>query len=271
MSYGVLRDALIKMPPTGELGFEGLSATLLSALTGDRFYVARSGDQPTDAVSSTGGIAIQGKRYNKTPLDETEFEGDFHKACRLCYRLECYVLAATRTTAQLATLADELQRITGVDILLLEFGAADSELSALCLSFWEKIRHFPQLSQLDSTFTDWANTEAARPEVRATVERVRASLTQSAALAATLRWQLNAYLDIRFRINTDSTRPLRFPIDLPNSIPRREPRRQLEEWWNSAKTAPGSVSGSRVKSTPDAGIAIFAGRGWSGIVLAGRF
>src|SRR5579859_1323007 len=99
MSYLVLREALIKMRPAGDDGFEGLSAKLLSAVTGDRFYVARSGDQPADALSAKADIAIQVKRYDKTSLDETEFEGDFHKACRLCPELECYVLATTRTTA----------------------------------------------------------------------------------------------------------------------------------------------------------------------------
>jgi len=235
MSYEILRNALTQMRATGEDGFEGLCATLLSAVTGDRFYIARSGDQPADAVSYDGDIAIQGKRYDKTPLDETDFEGDFHKSCRLCPKLECYVLAATRMTAQLATLANELERITGVDILLLGFGDTDSELPALCISYWEKIRHFPQLSQLDSDFTAWVTTEAVRLEIRATVDRVRASLTQSASLAATVRRQLNSYVDIRFEINSSSNRPLRFPIDLPNSIPRREPRRLLQEWWSGGK------------------------------------
>jgi hypothetical protein len=224
------------MPPTGELGFEGLIATLLSALTGYRFYVARSGDQPADAVSSEGDIAIQGKRYDKARIGETEFEGAFQKACRVCPKLDCYVLAATRTTAQLTTLADRLQSFSAVDILLVGFGNADSELPALCLSFWEKVRHFPQLSQLDATFAQWAAAEAARPAVRATLDQLRASLTRSVPLAATVRRQLKAYLDVRFQINSSSGRPSRFPIDLPHSVARLEPRRQLVEWWKDGKT-----------------------------------
>jgi hypothetical protein len=243
MSYAILRNALTRMRATGEDGFEGLCATLLSAVTGDRFYIARSGDQPADAVSDEGDIAIQGKRYYKTPLDETEFEGDFHKACRLCPKLDCYVLAATRTTAQLAALANEMERITGVDILLLGFGETDSELPALCISYWEKIRHFHELSQLDSDFTVWVTIEAVRPEIRATVNRVRTSLTQSASLAATVRRQLNSYLDIRFQINSSSNRPLRFPIDLPHSVPRREPRRLLHEWWSGGQTKAAAIIG----------------------------
>ena len=54
MSFEQLRAELVKMPATGADGFEGLAAKLLSALTGDRFYIARSGDQPADAVSVVG-------------------------------------------------------------------------------------------------------------------------------------------------------------------------------------------------------------------------
>ncbi len=187
MSYAVLRNALIKIRPTGEQGFEGLSASLLSALTGDRFYIARSGDQPADAVSSNTEIAIQAKRYDKTPLDETEFEGDFNKACRLCRRLDCYVLAATRKTGQLKILADELQELTGVDILLLEFDAADSELAALCVSYWEQICPFFDQSHFDSNFTQWAATEAALPEVRGPgssfSQKIRAACSDGSAAA----------------------------------------------------------------------------------------
>ncbi len=62
-------------------------------------------------------------------------------------------------------------------------------------------------------------------------------------LAATVRRRLNAYLDVRFRIDTSSTRPSRFLIDLPKSIVRREPRRQLENWWGNANTQAAIVTG----------------------------
>lgn len=109
MSWQVLRKALVAMPPTGKDGFEGLVATLLSAFTGERFVVARSGDQPADALAADGGIAIQAKRYDKTPLDETQFEGEFSQACRLCGNLDTYVFATTQSTAQLKQLALDLQ------------------------------------------------------------------------------------------------------------------------------------------------------------------
>src|ERR1017187_3640645 len=152
MSFENLRNALVKMPSTGPDGFEGLAALLLSALTAYVLYVARSGDQPADALSAAGEVAMQGKRYDKTPLDETDFEGDFHKACRLCPNLDCYVLAATRATAQLSSLARELEDRTGVDVVLLHFDAPESELPALCVTFWDRITCFPKLLRLGSDF-----------------------------------------------------------------------------------------------------------------------
>src|SRR6266404_3621576 len=100
MFFEQLRAALVRMPETGDAGFEGLVATLLGALTGDRFYVARSGDQPADAIASAADIAMQAKRYGKTAVDETNFEGEFAQACRLIPTLDCYVFAVTRQTAQ---------------------------------------------------------------------------------------------------------------------------------------------------------------------------
>ena len=45
MSWDLLQTTLQAMPETGPNGFEGVVATLLSELTGEQFWVARSGDQ----------------------------------------------------------------------------------------------------------------------------------------------------------------------------------------------------------------------------------
>jgi len=235
MSLQNLRNALVKMPATGERGFEGLVATLLSEVTGDQFYIARSGEQPGDALSAGGKVAIQAKRYDKTPLDETEFEGDFYKALRLCPRLDCYVLAATRTTAQLGSLAMELENITGVDVLLLEYNSGNSEIAALCVTYWDNIKQFPILAELGLDFSLWASSEAKRQEVIAVVNRLKDTLTKSAPLAGVVKRKLKEYLDRRFGINL-SLRPTRFRIELPAAVVRREPQKQLGDWWEQKKS-----------------------------------
>ena len=128
------------MRSTGQLGFEGLIATLFTCLTGSRFYVARSGDQPADAASSAADVAIQVKRYKETTFSETQFEGEFHKACRLYPNLDSYIFAASRPTAQLITLAEQLQQREGIDIFLIGFDKPDSPLPTLCLRFWQSER-----------------------------------------------------------------------------------------------------------------------------------
>jgi len=235
VSYKDLRRSLCEMPPAGRDGFEGLIATLLTSLTGDKFYVARSGDQPADAVSAAGRIAIQAKRYDKTPLDETQFEGDFSKAVRLCRNLDCYVLAASRTTAQLNSLADEVQSGTGVDIVLLGFNEPESELSALCVTYWEQIKGFPKLKDLAPSSSEWAKAEASRDEISDTVRRLRETLTQSIPLAAVVERKLKSYLHERFGISHPTRPRSQFRINLPVAVPRRSPQQQLNEWWKQGR------------------------------------
>jgi hypothetical protein len=207
----------------------------MSALTGDRFYVARSGDQPADAASAVGDVAIQGKRYNKTRFVETQFEGEFHKACRLFRKLDCYVLAAPRSTTQLNLLAKTIGDATGVDVLLLQFDAPHSELPSLCVTFWDRIKDFPKLCELASDFASWAATEAKRQEITATVERLRRELTESVPLAGTVGRKLKRYLEGRFGIELSASRPCRFRIELPAAVVRRDPHQRLNDWWQQCK------------------------------------
>ncbi len=231
------------MPETGDAGFEGLVATLLSALTGDRFYVARSGDQPADAVISAADIAMQAKRYGKTTVDEKKFEGEFAHACRRIPNLDCYVFAVTRQHAQLRVLANDLQEREGVDVILLGFDGIDSELPALCVTYWQHVRHFTELDKLGDDFADWARSQGAEPHVTVIVSRLRDQLKSSVPLAAMVRRQLQAYLEIRFGIDVTSKRAVRFPIDLARAIRRANPHLLLNEWWRVNETRAALVVG----------------------------
>lgn len=243
MSLEKLREAILKIPPTGARGFEGLVATLLSSLTGYRFYVARSGDQPTDAITSAGDVAMQTKRYDVTSFSETTFEGEFQKACRVIPDLDCYIFAAPRRVAQLVQLANELQKKEGVDILLLGFDEPDSEFAALCLHFWNKIRHFPSLSALGPDFAAWAANEARRSEISIAVNQLRNELTTSMPVAGMVRTKLMFYLDSRFGFNETSTRPVRFAIHLTRAVPRKAAHANLVRWWNDNKKPAALVIG----------------------------
>jgi hypothetical protein len=264
-----LRDALVAMPETGVTGFEGLVATLLRALTGDRFYVARSGDQPADAVTSAADIAMQAKRYGRATVDETNFEGEFAKACRLIPNLDCYVFAVTRQTAQLRVVASKLQEQEAVDLIVLGFNSIDSELPALCVTFWQQVKHFTELDKLGSDFAAWASSQAAEPGVAAVVAGLGEQFKSSVPLAAMVRGQLQVYLDIRFGINTTSKRAVRFPIDLPHAIRRANPRLLLNEWWRSNETKAALLVGEEGmgKSVVAAAFSQETSEGASGLVL----
>ena len=223
----------VNMPETGDAGFEGLVATLLTALTADRFYVARSGDQPADAIASAADIAMQAKRYAKSTVVETNFEGEFAKACRLIPSLDCYVFAVTRQTGQLRLPAKELQNREGVDIVLLGFDTIDSELPALCVTFWQRVKHFTKLSDLRSDFADWAAEQATEPNVAAIISRLREELT-----VIWPQWfgdGCRQILETRFGIDATSRRAVRFPIDLPSAVRREKPHALLQDWWIAKK------------------------------------
>jgi len=120
MNWKKLKSALQAMPKTGEAGFEGLVATLLSKFLNENFVIARVGDQPSgDARSLRGRTSIQAKRYlDTTTLPVKGIEGDIREAIRSLPLLDAYLLAITRT-AQSQDRWDAIQRETGLDIIVL--------------------------------------------------------------------------------------------------------------------------------------------------------
>ena len=128
--------------------FEKLVARLLELHLAIPFVVARSGDQPRgDARSMSGDVSIQAKRYTgeNTPNAKT-IEGDIGHARRESPHLQVYVLAVSRDTEQLSYTLDAIARETGLDIVTLELSDELSDLGALCVTFWEDIYSFFDLS-----------------------------------------------------------------------------------------------------------------------------
>jgi len=239
-----LKQALQQMPATGAHGFEGLVSALLSALTGDHYYVARSGDQPADAVSGTGGVAVQTKRFlDSTNIDEKDFEGDYSKACRSSHNLDCYVFAATRVTAQLRQLADDLQDIAVVDIVLLGFSDDEPAIAALCATYWSQLSAFPELRTIHGACAQWAGDYAKKPTTITLVASLRDQLTRSALLAPVVGRKLSAFLDERFGMVARPRPTLGYPIRLSESIMRNGPMQRLDAWWTDGKSAAAVVRG----------------------------
>ncbi len=97
----LLGERLYELEPTGELGFEGLLASALSELTGQSFYVAKSGHQEGSDVRSTPcnlfRIGLEAKRYK--PPKQLDIDDLLHKitdASTARRPVDLWILAATR-------------------------------------------------------------------------------------------------------------------------------------------------------------------------------
>ena len=65
----------------GASGFEGLIQRLFEAETGQKFYLARKGDQPAgDVFGPAAKTVLQAKRYTKATVRENDVEGDIDRA-----------------------------------------------------------------------------------------------------------------------------------------------------------------------------------------------
>jgi len=153
-----LIEILRKLNPAGLEGFEGLIAQLLEALTGQRFFLARSGSQAGRDMSShsyNGNIiAVECKRYDKsTELDERELLGEFVQVSRDIIDLELWVLVASKAIP--SQLEDSLRReatARGVEYFSLSTGdGSPSSLEVLCASFPEIVISHPGIQKIPQT------------------------------------------------------------------------------------------------------------------------
>ena len=171
MSWQELKDLIQSIKPAD---FEELTATLLTLFLKDPFVVARSGDQPSgDARSLTGEVSIQAKKYaGKNNPNAKTIEGDIRQTIRTLPNLQVYVLAVSRDTAQLRDTLDAVEEETGLDIVVLELTDNLSDLGALCVTYWEDIHHFFDLSDMDPQFSVWVQIARDDSKTQAQMEKV---------------------------------------------------------------------------------------------------
>ena len=159
--------------------FEKLVATLLTSFLKTPFVVARSGDQPRgDARNLTGEVSIQAKKYSdKTAPRAVEIVGDIDRVRRNLQDLQVYVLAMSRGPyEQLLNELEDIEKDTGLDIVVLELTDELSELGALCVTFWEDIRDFFDPSDTDQEFSDWVQVASDESKTHKKIKDVRDKL-----------------------------------------------------------------------------------------------
>jgi len=232
MSWDLLQTTLQAMPETGPNGFEGVVATLLSELTGEQFWVARSGDQSgMDAHNSYGSSVLQAKRYRVASLTEAQVETDFHNSRRQLEQLEVYVLAVTKSTAQLQTRLDKLRDETGIDLIALDWQGPIPALGTLCVTYWQRISQFTNLRDLGEGFARWGNEQAERPEVQQRLQQLRKDIVEQLASFETIRRRARDFLARRFGF---AQPPLpRDKIELQRGV-HRSVTDSVWQWWQSS-------------------------------------
>jgi hypothetical protein len=133
-----LRNALLKLPPAGAAGFEGLLAVILTEISGVPFRLAASGSQfglDGKATYESDGVCFEGKRYDGD-IPRTEV---LSKIAELSIRnkgdVDLWVLGATtEVRSQLADNVRELGERSGIATLVLDWSSTGLPPLAVALA-----------------------------------------------------------------------------------------------------------------------------------------
>ena len=211
--------------------FEELIATLLTSFLNIPFVVAISGDQPRgNARSTTGEVTIQVKNYSEgnKPRD-VEIVRDINIVRRNLQDLQVYVLVISRDiSAQSLDELDALSEETGLDTVTLELSDELSDIGALCVTYWEDIHHFFDLSNMDPQFSVWVQITRDGLKSQAQMEKVRSKLEDRIQTQKHVQKSTEKYLLNRFNRDEDFN-----PINLSQAIERKALESKLTDWWDT--------------------------------------
>ena len=212
--------------------FEELAARLLELLLEIPFVLAKSGTQPSgDARNMTGEVAIQAKNYSdgKKPRD-VEIVGDINIVKRNLQDLQVYVLVISRDiSAQSLGELEAVSEETGLDIVTLELTDNLSELGALCVTLWEDINEFFDLSDTSQQFLAWVGIEKDKLETTKKTSELRDKLKDGIQTQKHVQEDIERYLLKRFSTNKGFN-----PINLPQAIERSLLGSKIKDWWEAS-------------------------------------
>ncbi len=227
-NWANLRLILCDLPPDGKDGFEGLVAHLFEAETGSSFYLARKGDQPVgDAYSPNAAIILQAKRYKSSKVSEREIEGEIDDVLRPASGLDVYVVAVTKSIAQLAVKLERKTKETGLDILPLDLGDELTEFGALCVTHWGTVAKFSP--KLGAAWQNWATKECGKAETKAALLRLRQAID---GLATRKFVSEKAFEQLGQRFH--STNPAGYAynnVQIDQATTREGLLAELRKWW----------------------------------------
>jgi hypothetical protein len=232
-----IRQALIKLKPSGPDGFEGLMAVVLSRITGHDFSLAKSGSQlgkDGSAIASPLSISFEGKRYDNK-IDDNDILTKITQLAASDTPPEIWILGATvEVSTQTMETAEAAARQFGVEIVQLDWSNASEcppLVAALAGAPNEVIRF------LSEHITDQALVNAAASglelvskalEVQAALDRLQVQLKTPALSLATATAANGSRLNTLFADRARAKSVLGQPLcpSAPSAIATR-PRPQL--------------------------------------------
>lgn len=203
MKLDALHSALMSLPPAGASGFEGLMRDILVEVTGERFGVIKSGEQPGADVLSTPGdtqltIAAEGTlvKLVKDAASEQEAQAIVEMSIEP-YQGADVAVAVLRSAATFA-LVDESVPDAGKHALLRVWLAAQNFRNEDFQAFWRLIGcNIPVVLACVQNiwFGDNLNGRADEVIVKAFANASRWENVGAAMQLATKRWLSRTWLD----------------------------------------------------------------------------
>jgi hypothetical protein len=246
-----ISEFLQSLKPSGDGSFEDLVGALLGALTGLRFYAARTGDQggrDGRASGSAGGdIVFECKRYSgDTSLRDRELIGELAQAHLSLPELDVWVIAASRkvTDQNLETL-QAFGKEHGIDIVPLEsLPDGNGTLDLLVGAYAAVVELFASPMQLAALKT--AIEEAAKnAESQARLGKLRKQFLEPNA--GWPSWREGSHQEWNRIVSQEAASRSRFgqPLDVSaaGSIPRVDAEMALDTWWNCAPSKLFAMTG----------------------------
>lgn len=206
-----LRAALLKLRPTGPVGFEGLLAHVLSKTSGQEFRLAKSGLQlgkDGESLAQQNRIAFEAKLYTGD-ISDKEVHGKITQIIGGSTPPDVWILGATvEASTQLLEPMESAARKNGIAILVLDWPSSSPipPLAVVCAMAPDETIAFLKEHLSDATLVAKAETALAHirdaDDFEAHAANLRKALAEptlgvAAARAANRHWLEAAFSDRR--------------------------------------------------------------------------
>ena len=246
-----ISDFLQALKASGEGSFEDLVGELLEALTGLRFYAARSGDQrgrDGRAFGPAGGyIVFECKRYSgDTALKDRDLVGGLAQAHVSLPELDVWIIAASReVTDQNLSDLQSVGKVYGIDIVALEsLPSGDGSLDFLVGTFPTVIERFADQVQF-AALTAAMGKATKNSESQARLAELKKKFLQPNA--GWPSWRERSHQEWKRIVSEEAASRSRFgqPLDVSSGggIPRSDAESALDNWWHNSPSTLFAVTG----------------------------